>query len=154
VPSSAVIATRRSVIPAASTVCPRSPHCTCLPASIGYNAASVKRLFNILSAMSLLLCVAVMVVVLGILRPIMDVRIVLGGLEPGVKKIYMDRLDWLQPCWVFILLTAVLTLLWLNSHVKKRRRLKPGLCPKCGYDLRATPDRCPECGTVKSRTFL
>ena len=33
-----------------------------------------------------------------------------------------------------------------ETSADRRRRL--GHCPRCGYDLRATPGRCPECGTM------
>ena len=53
--------------------------------------------------------------------------------------------------WPVAALTAVLPALWLlrgRRVALARRRSAAGLCPSCGYDLRATPGACPECGMM------
>ena len=53
-----------------------------------------------------------------------------------------------------LLVTAILPLSWAVSLVIARRRRDTqirGYCRRCGYDLRATPDRCPECGVIPSK---
>ena len=51
------------------------------------------------------------------------------------------------PAWVIAAPLGAPLALWV-IRTSRKRRFNSRLCPACGYDLRATPDRCPECGTA------
>jgi hypothetical protein len=68
--------------------------------------------------------------------------------EPADPAEYEWSCDF--PNW----LPAVMALavLWFASRRQRRywregRRVRRGLCARCGYNVRASKDRCPECGT-------
>jgi hypothetical protein len=50
------------------------------------------------------------------------------------------------PHWSLLLALLVFPALRGWQLLRARRRQNENLCPQCGYDLRATPQRCPECG--------
>lgn len=52
------------------------------------------------------------------------------------------------PLWFLSLLPWAPTLARLARRRRRARRAARGLCPACGYDLRASDGRCPECGAA------
>jgi hypothetical protein len=45
------------------------------------------------------------------------------------------------------LLRDIFSDLWVRWRLRRHRnRFGPGMCTRCGYDVRATSGRCPECG--------
>jgi hypothetical protein len=122
-----------------------------------------RRLFTVLSALSLVLFLA---------TAVLGVRGIRGGDEYIVTT--GGRLWWLIsyrgsvhlhcaarpglgwelrsvtiPLWMPLVLSGVAPAVLFATRARaRRRRLASGFCTRCGYDLRATPGRCPECGTA------
>ena len=64
---------------------------------------------------------------------------------PGSDRLFVRLPLW--PIWAICALFPAARLWGFLRNRGRSRRTRTGLCPRCGYDLRATPGRCPECGT-------
>jgi len=71
--------------------------------------------------------------------------------DPGGKWTWSGA-DFTIPTWLPVLLFGTWPAIALTRHIK-RRYFSPGICRKCGYDLRGSPSGvCPECGRGSNPT--
>jgi hypothetical protein len=104
-------------------------------------------------------------------RDLRNVPTLNGGMPSGLKRWFGTtiygfsrlggkhlRREWgnlyYLPHWLILAALspfAVAPVVSLAVRRRHRRRQGERRCARCGYDLRASPDRCPECGTVPER---
>jgi hypothetical protein len=74
----------------------------------------------------------------------------LRAVSPSARSAESERI-WalVAPSWLVALIAGTLPTISLARLrlLRWTRRASVGVCRRCGYDLRATPERCPECGT-------
>jgi hypothetical protein len=85
----------------------------------------------------------------------LDRRYNLLGFEFWLVRSKQDDLGWYLwiPYWPVIVISGIFLGIRARDFLRDaryRHRIAMNLCPKCGYDLRESPDRCPECGLCRA----
>ena len=77
-----------------------------------------------------------------------------GHLHSPPRRIGDNLYDgWWCPHWFLVALLGATPAMWVVRFRRRREWLLRGRCRKCGYDMRATPERCPECGEIDQKGY-